>query len=238
MIHPSSGPMLPALPLLAALFAFGATASGGARAAEAQGSSGWRWDAGHPVVRGLVAMIESSPGRCAELPPDHPQRRIIEADVARFRAVVPAAAGVRFDVLDCYWDGLVDRGERIVLSARLARATPAQRFFVIAHEFGHFALGHHAALAGLVVELLHRHEDVGSVAQALAGNAAGALSRRHEAEADAFATHATLLAGLDVEEAARFFEQNGLALKTHPAPSARAQAIRALAGIQPAGAAP
>lgn len=221
--------MLPALPLLAALFAFGATASGGALAAEAQSASSWRWDASHPIVRRLVAMIESSPGVCKDLPPEHPQRRLVEDDVARFRAVVPEAAGVRFDVLDCYWDGLVDRGERVVLSARLARATPAQRFFVIAHEFGHLALGHHGALVDLVVGLLHHHEDVQAVVRAIAGNAAGALSRRHEAEADAFATHATLLAGLDIEQAARFFEQYGLVLKTHPAPSARADAIRALA---------
>lgn len=226
--------MKTAIPLLAALIAFGATASGAARADEANDTAVAPVGRAHPLVRRLVSMIESSPGRCGRLPFDHPQRRTIEDDIARFREVVPEAGAVRFDVLDCYWDGMVDRGERIVVSSRLARATPAQRFFVIAHEFGHFALGHHVAIVDLVVDLLHSHAlDVGAVTRAIAANAAGPLSRRHEAEADAFATRATLRAGLDIEQAARFFELNGLALKTHPSPRARADAIRALAAELP-----
>lgn len=222
--------MKSALPLLAALFAFGATASGAVLALEADGVAVASLGAAHPTVRRLVAMIESSPGRCGQLPSEHPQRRLIEDDVRRFQQLVPEAEGVRFDVLDCYWDGMVDRGRRIVLSSRLARATPAQRFFVIAHEYGHYALGHHAAIVDLVVDLMHAHGgDAEAVAQAIRANAAGPLSRRHEAEADAYATRATLLAGLDVEQAARFFETEGQALKTHPAPRARADAIRRLA---------
>lgn len=222
--------MKSAIPLLAALIAFGAMASGAARDKEADDVAAAPAGPAHPQVHRLVAMIESSPGQCGRLPFDHPQRRLIEDDIARFRRLVPEAAAVRFDVLDCYWDGMVDRGERVVVSSRLARATPAQRFFVIAHEFGHFALGHHDAIVALVVDLLRAHDDdAQAVAQAIKANAAGALSRRHEAEADAFATRATLLAGLDVGQAAHFFETQGQALKTHPAPSARAEAIRRLA---------
>jgi Zn-dependent protease with chaperone function len=221
--------MKSAVPLAAALLVWGA-ASFAAGAAEPGESAAQAPAADHRAVGRLVAMIESSPGRCGRLPFDHPQRRLIEDDIARFRRLVPQAAAVRFDVLDCYWDGMVDRGERIVVSSRLARATPAQRFFVIAHEFGHFALGHHAAIVELVEDLLQAHDnDAEAVAQAIGANVAGAMSRRHEAQADAFATHATLLAGLEIEQAAHFFETQGQALKTHPAPHARAEAIRRLA---------
>lgn len=229
--------MKPAIPLLAALIAFGLSAGGKARAGEAEDNGTRPFGPRHPVVQRLVEMIEASPGACATLPSGHPQRRTIESDIARFRALVPQAHAVRFDVLDCYWDGLVERGERIVLSARLARATQAQRFFVIAHEFAHVALGHHAAIVDFVVGLLQAHaHDAEKVAWAIAEHAAAApLSRRHEAEADAYATRLTIRAGLDIEQAARFFEQNALALRTHPAPSARADAIRAIAARTVAG---
>lgn len=226
--------MKTAVPLAAALIVFGA-ASVAAWGAEPGGTAAQGAAATvDPAVRRLVAMIEASPGRCGRLPFDHPQRRLIEDDVAQFRHLVPEARAVRFDVLDCYWDGMVDRGERVVVSSRLARATPAQRFFVIAHEFGHYTLGHHAAIVTLVEELLQANDhDAQAVAQAIRANVAAPLSRRHEAEADAFATHATLLAGLDIEQAAHFFETQGQALKTHPAPRARADAIRTLAAAAP-----
>lgn len=222
--------MKSAVPLAAALIVFGAASFAALAAEPGEPAAHARTAPTDPAVRRLVALIEASPGRCGRLPFDHPQRRLIEDDVERFRGLVPEAAAVRFDVLDCYWDGMVDRGERIVVSSRLARATPAQRFFVIAHEFGHLALGHHAAIVALVEDLMRAHDgDAQAVARAIRANAAGALSRRHEGEADAFATRATLLAGLEIEQAAHFFETQGQALKTHPAPRARADAIRALA---------
>jgi hypothetical protein len=222
--------MKTAAPFAAALIVLGAASFAALAAEPGETSAPGPAALVDPAVRRLVAMIEASPGRCGRLPFDHPQRRLIEDDVARFRRLVPEAAAVRFDVLDCYWDGMVDRGERIVLSSRLARATPAQRFFVIAHEFGHFTLGHHAGMVALVEELLLAHDhDAEAVARAIRAHAAAPLSRRHEAEADAFATRATLLAGLEIEQAAHFFETQGQALKTHPAPRARADAIRGLA---------
>lgn len=185
-----------------------------------------------PAVERLVARIEASPAGCGPADAASPQHRTIEADVALFRQRVPESAGVAIDVLDCYWDGMVDRGERIVVSARLARATPAQRFFVIAHEFGHFVLRHHASFARFAAALLAAGNE-GSARTAIDAGAAAPLSRDHEAAADAHAVTLMLRAGLDPEEAARFWDRIGQgavqASRTHPAPSARAQAIRAMA---------
>lgn len=185
-----------------------------------------------PVVAGLVALIEASPDRCTAARADSRDYRTLEADVARFRQSVPAAAAVPIELRDCFWDGMVVRGERIVLSTRLARATPAQRFFVIAHEFGHLASQHHGRFAGLVAELLQRGGTPQTVAGALRGGVSAPLSRRNELEADAFAVQLMLQTGEDPEEAARFLDEAARFLAptsdSHPGPQSRAAAIRAL----------
>lgn len=198
-----------------------------------------------PVVARLVAAFEATPERCTVPPAGDADARTMAAEIERFRARVPAAAGVPVDLRECFWDGMVVRGERIVVSSRLARATPAQRFFVIAHELGHLVGQHHARLAGLAAELLRRVPDEAAAALALARDEGPPLSRRHESEADAFAVQLMLQVGEDPEEAARFLEaaQRGAASTaatgTHPAPAARAAAIRAMAaGADAVAAAP
>ncbi len=185
-----------------------------------------------PVVAGLVALIEASADRCTPARVDSRDYRTLEADVARFRQAVPAAAEVPIELRECFWDGMVVRGERIVLSTRLARATPAQRFFVIAHEFGHLASQHHGRFAGLVEELLQRDGTPQAVATALRGGASAPLSRRNESEADTFAVQLMLQAGEDPEEAARFLDEAARFTaptgNSHPGPQSRAAAIRAL----------
>lgn len=191
-----------------------------------------------PAVMRLVAAFEAAPERCTRPLPGDADARTMADEIERFRARVPAAAGVPIDLRECYWDGMVVRGERIVVSSRLARATPAQRFFVIAHELGHLAGQHHGRLARLAAELLQRSGDEAAAALAMARDDGPPLSRRHELEADAFAVRLMLDAGEDPEAAARFLEaaQRGPVATggTHPAPVTRAAAIRALA----AGAAP
>ena len=186
-----------------------------------------------PVVAGLVALIEASPDRCTAARTDSRDYRTLEADVVRFRQRVPAAAAVPIELRDCFWDGMVVSGERIVLSTRLARATAAQRFFVIAHEFGHLAARHHGRFAGLVEELLQQGGTPQAVAGALRGGISAPLSRRNESEADAFAVQLMLQTGEDPEEAARFLDEAARFLApssdSHPGPQSRAAAIRALA---------
>lgn len=178
----------------------------------------------------LVARIEASPARCRPLPERNTLRRTMAAEVERFRALVPQAQGVPIDVLDCYWDGMVVQGERIVLSARLARATPEQRFFLIAHEYAHVHLHHHDAFAAFATRLyLTAGRDEQVAARQIGAHAADALSRHNESEADAFAAQLMLSLGMDPSGAAAFFEQHALPLGSHPAPHARADAIRALA---------
>lgn len=197
-----------------------------------------RPEAPHPLaaaaaVTRLVAAFEAAPDRCRMPTAGDPEARAMAEEIDRFRARVPAAAGVPIDLRECYWDGMVVRGERIVVSSRLARATPAQRFFVLAHELGHLVGQHHGRLATLAAELLQRTPDERTAALALARRDGPPLSRRHEQEADAFAVRLMLQAGEDPEEAARFLEAAQPAQVstdgTHPAPAARAAAIRALA---------
>lgn len=185
-----------------------------------------------PVVARLVAMVEASTDTCSAASPASLDHRTVAADVARFRQQVPAAADTPIDVLDCYWDGMVVAGRRIIVSTRLARATPAQRFFVIAHEYAHLSAQHHARFAELVTQLLQQDGRPHAVARALERGAGSPLSRRNETEADAIAVHLMLDAGIDPEEAARFLDAAGQAaqpeLDTHPGPKTRAAAIRAL----------
>jgi Zn-dependent protease with chaperone function len=185
------------------------------------------------VVAGLLAVVEASAEHCTAAQAGSRDYRTLEADVARFRQSVPAAAEVPIELRECFWDGMVVGGERIVLSTRLARATQAQRFFVIAHEFGHVASQHHARMAGLVEDLLQRGGTPQTVATALRSGAIAPLSRRNEWEADAFAVQLMLQAGEDPEEAARFLDDAARFMppmvgSSHPAPQSRATAIRTL----------
>jgi hypothetical protein len=182
-----------------------------------------------PVVARLVALVEASTDTCSVSSSSNPDHVAVAADVARFRQHVPAASALPIEVLDCYWDGMVVGGRRIVVSTRLARATPAQRFFVIAHEYAHLSAQHHARVADLVSQLLQQDGSPQAVADALQRGAGSPLSRRNETEADALAVQLMLEAGIDPEEAARFLEAAGPpALDTHPGPRSRAAAIRAL----------
>jgi Zn-dependent protease with chaperone function len=183
-------------------------------------------------VARLVALVDASADHCTVANAGSRDYRTLEADVNRFRQNVPAAADLPIELRDCFWDGMVVRGERIVLSTRLARATKAQRFFVIAHEFGHLASQHHARISGLVEDLLQRGGTPQTVATALRGGAIAPLSRRNELEADAFAVRLMLQAGEDPEEAARFLDEaarfKAPTANSHPVPQSRAAAIRAI----------
>lgn len=191
------------------------------------------------MVARLVAGIEASADHCGRSSPQQPEHRAVAAEVERFREAVPAARSVSIEVRDCYWDGMVLGGERIVVSARLARATPAQRFFVIAHEWAHLSAQHHARFAGLVTQMLEQGESPRAVSRALERGAGAPLSRRNESEADALAVQTMLRAGVDPEEAARFLEDaarsDGRELDTHPSLRSRAAAIRALIAPRLAG---
>lgn len=142
---------------------------------------------------------------------------------------MPTAAGVRFDVLDCRADGFVHRGERIVISARLAQRPKAQRFFIMAHELGHLSLRHHAAMARFVADAVGRTADE-SAAGAVIDAGLTPLSRQAEFDADAYAAKLMRDSGLDPEDAARLFDGIGPGQdnRTHPSPARRARAIRAL----------
>lgn len=186
------------------------------------------------VVERLLQQVEASPERCTAVQPGGADVRTLEADIAFFRQRVPAAAEVPVQLRDCYWDGMAVRGREIVLSVRLARATPAQRFFVIAHEYGHLVSAHRTRLAAQVTQLLRERGSAESASEALRQGALAALSRANETEADAIAVGLMLEAGLDPDEAARLvdpgFATPVAVLSSHPTPGSRAAAIRALAG--------
>ena len=82
-----------------------------------------------PLVDRIVGQLEASPSSCTPVAADQPQRKLIEADVARFLMVAPVPPHLQFEVMDCLDDGFVYQGSTIVLSTRLARLNPAQRFF-------------------------------------------------------------------------------------------------------------
>lgn len=192
--------------------------------------------AADPVVQRLVARLEAGADGCSDARPGTPDTRAMTAAIEHFRQAVPEAAAVPIELRECFWDGMVVRGQRIVLSTRLARATTAQRFFVIAHEYGHVAGLHHRRFLDRTANLLAAGSDEAAVAPALAP-----LSRDNEREADAFAVALMRRAGLDPEEAARFLDaaDRGRPARpgdTHPTPGARAAAIRgttAIATAQP-----
>jgi len=192
----------------------------------------WLAGAAHadPLVDKLVGQIEASPAGCRAVSPRHPQRQLIEADIERFRRHVEVPAAVQFQVMDCDADGFVHQGQAIVLSTRLSRMNPAQRFFIIAHEMGHLSLAHHGAMRGFVARIVDEHRDEAR-ARARLVSSLSSISHRHELDADAFAVRAMLSAGLDPEHAAWIFDSIGgdTDNNTHPSAKRRADAIRATA---------
>lgn len=183
----------------------------------------------NPLVDRLVGQLENSRAGCHDVAPEHPQRQLIESDIARFRSAVAVPEGVRFDVADCPMDGFVYGGRTVVLSIRMARLNEAQRFFILAHELGHVQLKHRAAFSSFVARVLGSTSDE----QALrAGIESGlsAVSHQAEFEADAFAARTMRGAGQDPEQAARLFDTlgEGEDNRTHPAAGKRARAIRAI----------
>ena len=184
----------------------------------------------NPLVDKLVDQLEASPTGCGTVSPAHPQRRTIEADIARVTETVAVPPGVRFEVMDCPVDGFVNKGRTIVISARLSRMSAPQRFFIIAHEMGHLKLQHHAAILSFVARAVNSSADE-SAARALISSGLAAISHQAELDADAFAVRTMREAGLDPEDAARIFDSIGEGSDngTHPSPGRRARAIRALA---------
>lgn len=182
-----------------------------------------------PLADKILGQFEASPMGCAAVSAEHPQRQVIETDIARFVQVAQVPDDVRFEVRDCLQDGFVFRGNTIVISSRLAARPAAQRFFIIAHEFGHLRLKHHGAVHSFVARLVNGAADEGS-ARALVASHITTLSHHHELEADAFAVQLMHDAGHDPEQAARLFEGIGSErdTSTHPSAMRRARAIRAM----------
>lgn len=158
---------------------------------------------------------------CRPISPDHPDRLVIEADVVAFVNTVGASGAARFEVQDCPTDGLLYDGATIILSASLARLPSPQRFFIIAHEFGHHRLGHEAQLGGVLANNLSQRS-------LPMPRGTAELAHRIEFEADAYAVRMMHAYGLDPEDAARLFDSLGAGEDntTHPAFARRAQAIR------------
>jgi hypothetical protein len=158
---------------------------------------------------------------CSPISTDHPDRQLVESDIAAFLNTVPEARAALFEVQACSMDGQLADGKTIILSSRLARLPQPQRYFIIAHEFGHYQLGHHARLGGL---LAHMNESSPTTQRLGATD----MSHRAEFEADAYAVQIMKTQGLDPEEAARLFDSLGVGHDnaTHPAFARRAQAIR------------
>jgi Zn-dependent protease with chaperone function len=183
----------------------------------------------NPLVDKLVDQLEASPSGCGSVATAHPQRRLIESDIAKLSRLTAIPPGVRFEVLDCPVDGFVYKGQIIVISARLSRLSAPQRFFIIAHELGHLKLQHHAAIMSFVARAVSTSADETAARAAIASGLA-AISRQAEFDADAFAVRLMREAGLDPEQAARIFDSIGEGADngTHPSPGRRARAIRAV----------
>jgi Zn-dependent protease with chaperone function len=173
----------------------------------------------HPQAETGLAKVAG----CSAISPENPQRQQIEADITAFVQTVPAAAEVRFEVQDCVMDGQLYNGKTIVLSARLARLPQPQRFFIIAHEYGHHQLDHQMVMGGLLARIAgHRRDEAASVPGVTE------LAHRTEFEADAYAVRLMHMNGMDPDEAALLFDGLGAGKDnaTHPAFGRRAQAIR------------
>ena len=182
-----------------------------------------------PLVERLVEQLEASPSGCTAVRRQDPQRRLIESDIATFRKDAPVPRDIGFRVMDCGVDGFVHRGRTIVLSTRLSRLPPPQRYFILAHELGHLALQHHAAISSFVAQAVDSTPDEQSARAAIASGLS-TVSHRAELEADAYAARLMRDTGRDPEDAARLFDSlgEGADNATHPSAGARARAIRAL----------
>ncbi len=180
-----------------------------------------------PLVDKLISQLEASPAGCAAVPARNTQRQLIEADIVRFAKTVDVPADLRFQVMDCEADGFVYQGRTIVLSTRLSRMNPAQRYFIIAHEMGHVRLGHHGAMRSFVAGIVNDHPDENR-ARARIATGLAKISHQHEFDADAFAVRSMLGAGLDPEQAAWIFDSiaSDKDDATHPSARRRADAIR------------
>lgn len=183
----------------------------------------------HPLVDKLVEQLEASPSGCAAVAEHHPQRRVIENDIAEFRKVAEVPQEVDFRVMDCTVDGFVHKGRTIVVSTRLTRLSAPQRFFILAHELGHLKLAHHMAIAGFVARVVGATPDESAARAAIAAGLSP-ISHRAELDADAFAARLMRQAGHDPEHAARLFDSigEGADNATHPSAGRRARSIRAL----------
>jgi len=183
----------------------------------------------HSLVDKIVDQLEANPAACKAVAADEPQRKRVEADLARFLMIAPVPPQVRFQVMDCADDGFVYQGSTIVLSTRLSRLSPAQRFFIIAHELGHVALQHHAMTSKFVAKAVRNARDE-RAARARVASGLPAMSQQNELDADAFAIRLMREAGEDPNEAARLFESigEGKDNATHPSPGRRARAIRSM----------
>lgn len=183
----------------------------------------------NPLVDRIVEQLEASPSGCQPVPEQHPQRRLLEHDIAEFRKVAPVPANVGFQVMDCVVDGFVHKGRTIVVSIRMARLSAPQRFFILAHELGHLNLSHHLAISSFVARAVSSASDESAARAAIAAGLAP-VSHRAELEADAFAVRLMREAGHDPEHAARLFDSigEGFDNATHPSAGRRARSIRAL----------
>jgi Zn-dependent protease with chaperone function len=183
----------------------------------------------HSLVDKIVNQLEASPAACTAVAADQPQRKRVEADLARFLMIASVPPQVRFQVMDCADDGFVYQGSTIVLSTRLSRLNRAQRFFIIAHELGHVALQHHAMTSKFVAKAVRTTRDE-RAARARVASGLPAMSQQNELDADAFAIRLMREAGEDPNEAARLFESigEGKDNATHPSPGRRARAIRSM----------
>lgn len=159
---------------------------------------------------------------CCAVPADHPELLAVERDIAAFLGGVKAGS-VRFEVQDCPMDGQVADDRTIILSVGLARLSPSQRYFIMAHEFGHLSLGHQAPSGNVLASMLDRRST---------GAAGATAERAHrlEFEADAFAVRMMRANGVDPQEAVRMFDTLGAGedSSTHPAFARRAKALREL----------
>lgn len=114
-------------------------------------------------------------------------------------------------------------GRVIVVDESLAGFTEGQRMFVLAHELGHVALGHWAALG----RLYQRHipgEVVKSQTDAVAGvlgRDASALAHEHEYAADAWGLAALRALGHGPEDVESLFARFGPSRDTPTHPGTR-----------------
>lgn len=122
------------------------------------------------------------------------------------------------------------QGRVLVANESLAALPEGQRLFVLAHEIGHVAHGHWAAMGQLYLKWIPGAV-VPQTTDAVAGplaREASALAHRQEYEADAFALRTLRLLGHSEDEAIAAFIALGARSETatHPATRKRVAAMR------------